>query len=108
MRIKSILLVSILLLQGCSTAWTQLAGHDAIDKNVYNLYCDSIDGISPIYSGTQFNSMCIYDNVENVAFFCIIDFPLSLVADTAILPYTIFTSFTGIGYCSESPHKDVK
>lgn len=97
------LLVLILLLQGCSTTWTQLAGHNAIDENNYNQHCDPVDGMSPIYSGTKLNSMCIYDNVDGVAFFCIIDFPLSLVADTAILPYTIFTNLSGIGYCSELP-----
>lgn len=76
---------------------TQYAGHKG-DEGM----CDPVDGFTSIYSGTKFNSECITGNYENVAFFCLVDFPLSLVFDTVILPYTIYTKTSGNGYCPES------
>lgn len=96
-------IIIVMLLQGCSTTWTQMGGHNKIDDGNYRSLCHPEKGLSPIYSGTKFNSLCIYENWDNVLLFCVIDIPLSLVADTAILPYTVFSELSGIGYCSEPP-----
>lgn len=56
----------------------------------------------PQYSGTQLNAYCLWNNVDNVALFCLIDLPMSLAVDTVILPYTLFSELTDIGYCNIS------
>jgi len=99
------ILIAILLcvlLQACSTTWTQLGGHDLIDDRNYQSTCDPEKGISAIYSGTQLNAYCLWNNVDNVALFCLIDLPMSLALDTVMLPYTLFSELTDIGYCNIS------
>ncbi|MDH5732065.1 MAG: YceK/YidQ family lipoprotein [Gammaproteobacteria bacterium] len=62
-----------------------------------------------IYSGTIFDSRCIYHpdkaGANNMELFCLIDLPLSILLDTLILPYTIYTQIRYGSYgieCSES------
>lgn len=87
-------LFACLAFGGCSTIYTQVAGHDGQAD-----ICDPHTGFSSLYSGTQLNVYCLSDNAENLAFFCLVDLPLSLVADTVILPYTLYTYSTGTRYC---------
>lgn len=100
MRILALHIIFVFL-SGCSTVMTQYSGHKG-DEWV----CDPEDGFTSIYSGTKFNAKCISGNYDNVAFFCIVDFPLSLVVDTFILPYTIYTETSGAGFCQDSVHKN--
>ena len=102
--ITSLTYVAITLTSGCSTIVTQVDGHK---DDIF--MCHPVKGVSTIYSGTQFNANCIYENHDNIAFFCLIDFPLSLITDTAILPYTIYLELADSGYCiGNKPNNAVK
>ena len=99
--IAPLICIAITLLSGCSTIVTQVDGHK---DDIF--VCHAEKGVSTIYSGTQFNAKCLYENHDNVAFFCLIDFPLSLISDTVILPYTIYSELTDSGYCTDYKHKE--
>ncbi len=95
------LLILILLctgILGCGTAFTNLA---ITDKDIGPQGCQ----IPHPYSGFLFDSICFfhYEKDEkgvcriyqskgtyNIEGLCLIDLPLSLVADTLLLPYTIY------------------
>ena len=80
-------------LSGCASIYTQVAGH-LNDPEI----CESDKGVSQIYSGTRFDLEGL--NYDNVAFFCLIDLPMSVVVDTALLPYSIVSTLLEFGYCS--------
>ena len=76
---------------------TQYTGHKGD-----NVTCeDDYTGSGPIYSGTKFNSNCLCEGGGNFALYCLIDFPLSLVVDTILLPYTVYSEITDTGYCEK-------
>ena len=82
---------------------TQYSGHnDDVEM------CNTENGISTIYSGTKFNSKCLYEIYDNLAFFCLIDLPLSIITDTVILPYTIYSEVADSGYCENITSIDNK
>lgn len=98
------LFLLLIHISGCATIISQSDGHDN-DA----LMCDPEQGFSTIYSGTKLDAHCLYINADNAALFCFLDLPLSLVADTIILPYTIYSEVTDTGYCEEEePRKSPK
>ncbi len=70
---------------GCSTIITRLTGPSwrPPDKP-----------LPQIYSGTLFNFRCMFQSekydTQGLGGFCLIDVPFSLIADTIILPLTIY------------------
>lgn len=76
--------VSVLSLTGCASLYTQ--SHDAYDEA--GVGCTDSKTIPNVYSGTVFDLYCL--PAENVAFFCLVDLPMSLAVDTLVLPYSIY------------------
>lgn len=83
-------LAVILLCTSCSTIITQhqISKHGKIENPLSEGYIKS-----KVYSGTVFNikaQVTPEGGDGNIGgLFCLIDMPLSLVADTIILPYTV-------------------
>ena len=95
------LILLLVNISGCATIISQSDGHD---DDV--IMCHPEQGFSAIYSGTKLDTYCLYIGADNAAFFCLLDLPLSLVADTLILPYTIYSEVTGTRYCPAYKVKD--
>jgi uncharacterized protein YceK len=70
-------------LEGCGTIVTTLIAPNMEPHN------SEMDDLLWVYSGTKFSYSCTMSPPNNVNFFCAIDLPLSLVADTLILPVTM-------------------
>lgn len=67
----------------CSTTFTQLSkGYEG------NKSCPDDFTIPNVFSGTVFNAHCL--TADNLGFLCFVDLPLSIVADTLIVPYTVY------------------
>lgn len=90
----SIFLIAEIVLPGCGTIITtgvmpfyMKFDHPSAQEK------EEWENLSWIYSGTHFSYKCVwhpeYSATANVELFCLIDLPLSLAADTLILPVTI-------------------
>jgi uncharacterized protein YceK len=68
--------------------------------------CDGMGTIPSVYSGTVFDVKGVFHTgpTNNVELLLLIDIPLSVAADTMILPYTIYRQ---IRYGSICPKKNV-
>ncbi|MDP5142393.1 YceK/YidQ family lipoprotein [Rheinheimera baltica] len=96
---KLLLIAMIVSLSACATVKTlpTTTSHVNIEHHGKRSYCQSIPRI---YSGFSYNLCKLHgepsrqvnlgDSFNNVPFF-IIDGTFSLVADTVILPYTLYT-----------------
>uniref|UniRef100_A0A486XU33 YceK/YidQ family lipoprotein n=1 Tax=Rheinheimera sp. BAL341 TaxID=1708203 RepID=A0A486XU33_9GAMM len=96
---KLLLIAMIVSLSACATVktLTTTTSHVNIEHHGKRSYCQSIPRI---YSGFSYNLCKLHgepsrqvnlgDSFNNVPFF-IIDGTFSLVADTVILPYTLYT-----------------
>ena len=96
---KLLLLVMIMSLTACATVKTLpvTTSHVNIEHHGKRSYCQSI---SRIYSGFSYNLCKLHgepsrqenlgDSFNNIPFF-VIDGTFSLVADTVVLPYTLYT-----------------
>ncbi len=82
---RSVLLILIVLLTGCSTVATISAGTDPI-----KFECDEKYTITRVYSGIS-NDIRFLRGEYSDKGVVIWDIPFSLVADTVVLPYTIYT-----------------
>lgn len=71
-------------LSGCASLYTQ-SSDPYLDAK---LDCSDAKAIPHLYSGTVFDVYCL--PAENVAFFCLVDLPLSLAVDTLISPVTLY------------------
>jgi uncharacterized protein YceK len=75
--------IVIISLSGCASIYTQSTDYYAKDLQD----CSGYTTIPNVYSGVIFDLYCL--PAENAGFFCLIDLPLSVAADTLMLPYTI-------------------
>jgi len=83
----------LLLISGCATVVTQ-------GKLAEEYVCDDCSNVPQIYSGTVVNVCAL--RPENLAILVtIVDLPLSFIADTLILPYTIYRQYSEGWICSE-------
>jgi uncharacterized protein YceK len=73
--------IAAVQLTGCATALTlSTAGKDTS--------CNSDCNVPHVYSGTAMDVCGL--TADNLALFALLDLPLSLVADTIVLPYTVY------------------
>jgi len=86
-----ILAVSMILADGCSTIYTQ-------SSHMSNRDCDYCSYTPQIYSGTATN-ICGLRSENLLILVNIIDLPLSFVADTLILPYTVYKQYSEGSLC---------
>ncbi len=63
--------------------------------------------LSRIYSGTQFDFRCFLKptmhETQGIGGFCLVDVPFSIIADTVILPLTIYEQIKYGSYATEKP-----
>ncbi len=63
--------------------------------------------LSRIYSGTQFDFRCFLSpsmhDTQGIGGFCLVDVPFSIIADTVILPLTIYEQVKYGSYATEKP-----
>ena len=105
----AILLLVMGLLSGCGTIRT--VGGDPVALPVPKKGHESCQSISRIYSGIQYDYCFVNDDdgtnweLWNLLFW---DYPLSFVADTIVLPYTIVRQLISgdIGAPAESEEDD--
>ena len=71
----------------CATIWSLSA--DRVEGDLCETR-DSPAAIPRVYGGIVGEFFCI-SGTGSYAVFCIIDLPLTLAADTAVLPYTLYT-----------------
>ncbi len=68
--------------------------------------------LSRIYSGTQFDFRCFLrpemHETQGIGGFCLVDVPFSIIADTVILPLTIYEQLKYGSYASVKPAEDTK
>ena len=80
----------LVVLPGCGTILTTTL--------LSNNTSDIRNEIPWIYSGTYFDYHCFWHpetkKIDNAELFCLYDIPLSVVADTVILPVTIPLQFS--------------
>jgi len=63
---------------------------DRVEGGLYESH-DSPKSFPRIYSGTIGDGYCVtHDPSGQIGFFCLLDLPLSLAADTVVLPYTAY------------------
>lgn len=72
------------MVTACATAYTQLT--DPYDTDLAN--CPDLHTIANVYSGTLLDLACI--PAENAGFFCLVDLPMSLMADSMVLPLSVY------------------
>jgi uncharacterized protein YceK len=92
-----VLIMAATALNGCGTIITlSMQEKDIVD------HCNTLPRA---YSGTVFDSRCIYHpehkGTNNAELFCLIDLPLSLGMDTIVLPYTGYKQIQHGSYGSE-------
>jgi uncharacterized protein YceK len=75
------LAVAAFHLTGCATAFT-------LSTAEKETRCNSDCNVPHVYSGTAMDICGL--TADNLALFALLDLPLSLVADTVVLPYTIY------------------
>lgn len=93
--VKYFSLPALIFLSGCSTVATISGGF-----NPEKFHCDPDYSIPRIYSGTANDIRFLRGNYTDKGFI-FWDLPFSLVADTAVLPYTIFTQTKYGNLCSK-------
>ncbi len=68
--------------------------------------------LSRIYSGTQFDFRCFLrpemHQTQGIGGFCLVDVPFSIIADTVILPLTIYEQLKYGSYASGKPAEENK
>jgi uncharacterized protein YceK len=87
-RLVVCLLCAGFLQGGCATIFS--LSPDRIEGDMYESW-DSPKSFPRIYSGTIGDGYCVtHDRSGQIGFFCLLDLPLSLAADTIVLPYTAY------------------
>jgi uncharacterized protein YceK len=77
-----------LLAEGCATIFS--LSPDRVEGELYESH-DSPKSFPRVYSGTLGDGYCVtHDQSGQIGFFCLLDLPLSLAADTVLLPYTAY------------------
>ncbi len=88
----------LLACMGCSTIITRLTGPDWRPPD---------PPLPRIYSGTLFNFQCLFKpamrDTQGLGVLCLVDVPFSLVADTVMLPFSIYGQIRYGDYASEKP-----
>jgi uncharacterized protein YceK len=83
---------------GCGTVITRTVGPN---------WAPPDPPLSRVYSGVLFDLKCFWRpeayETENISGFCVFDLPLSLVADTVILPLTIYEQVKYGSYSAPRP-----
>ena len=83
---------------GCSTIHTQTGDPDC-DQSCWR--------VSQVYSGTAQNICCISRCGSVGSSFAVVDLPFSLIADTLMVPVTIYKQFSRGSICeSEGAEED--
>lgn len=86
---------------GCSTIITRLTGPGWQPPD---------PPLPRIYSGTIFDFRCFLrpemHDTQGLGGFCLIDVPFSLIADTVILPFTIYDQIKYGSYAASKPADD--
>ncbi len=77
----SVGLLGVVALNGCGTLASPI---------LHKLDRDCTEATSRLYGGLKLDYWCVTEIRSDVIIFCLVDMPLSLAADTAILPYTAF------------------
>ncbi len=91
------------LLRGCGTLITRFVAPN---------WSPPDPKLSRIYSGTQFDFRCflrpeMYET-QGIGGFCLVDVPFSIIADTVILPLTIYEQIKYGSYAAGKPAEDNK
>lgn len=87
MKVKfTIVSLCIIISSGCSSIATLSVG-----RNIEKFDCNTRNTITRVYSGISNDMRFLQEGPCEDAGFIILDMPFSLVADTVVLPYTIYT-----------------
>ncbi len=97
-RIRVLAICTLILCAGCGTIVTRLAGPDWKPPD---------HPLPRIYSGTLFDIRCLLQpgmyNTQGLGGLCLVDVPFSLIADTVILPFTIYDQIKYGSYATGKP-----
>ncbi len=84
----------LFVLPGCATIYTQ--NYSKNDNDV----CETCMDVSRIYSGTAYD-LCYIASGSPMMLYNVIDLPFSFVADTILLPFTVYQQHDRGSICIE-------
>ena len=90
----TLLAIVLFIPQGCATIYTQ--NYSKKDNDI----CEICMDVSRIYSGTAYD-LCYIANGSPMMLYSIIDMPFSFVADTILLPFTVYQQHDRGSICTE-------